>query len=112
MSNNTQKKRKPSETFVHVSDLTQLPIGCHLTVKTHVNSIYVCSIDQIYDKRYGTESQLVIVHWGTQEGLFVTLHNKDRCDYVQLIFDTWVVDHRMVKPGAYVLHKRYGILMI
>ena len=108
MSNHTEKKRKPSETFEHVSEKMQLPVSCRLTVKTHVNSIYVDSIVRIYDKRYGTEGQLVTVHWGTDEGLFVTLHDEQRCDYVQLKYNTWVVDHRRVKPGAYVLHRRYG----
>ena len=65
MSNHTEKKRKPSETFEHVSEKMQLPVSCRLTVKTHVNSIYVDSIVRIYDKRYGTEGQLVTVHWGT-----------------------------------------------
>ena len=75
ISNHTQKKRKTSETFEHVSDQIQLPISRRLTVKSHVNSIYVGSIVRIYDKRYGTEGQLVTVHWGTEDGLFVTLHD-------------------------------------
>ena len=48
------------------------------------------------------------VHWITNEGLFVTLHNEGICNFVDLKFKSWVVDHGFVKPGAFKLFVRYG----
>ena len=61
MSNNT-KEIKPPKTFVRVSGHTQLPIDCSVTVKRHVNSIYVGSIVRLYDKICGIDGHLVTVH--------------------------------------------------
>ena len=46
------------------------------------------------------------VHWITNEGLFVTLHNEGICNFVDLKFKSWVVDHGFVKPGAFKLFAR------
>ena len=38
----------------------------------------------------------------------MTLHDEERCSYVKLKYKQLVVDHRLVKPGAFCLHRRYN----
>jgi len=68
----------------------------------------VASILRVYDQKDNPEGRLVTVHWGTDDGLFVTCHKKQVAEFIQLKYKQWVVDHRMVKPGSYLLFKRYG----
>ena len=90
-----KKKRKKNEgTNLPMLLLNErLPDGCKKTVQTHINTIYVGSIIRIYDAGYKPEGQLATVHWITNEGLFVTLHNEGICTFVDLKFKSWVVDH-------------------
>ena len=68
----------------------------------------MASILRVYDQQDNPEGRLVTVHWGTEDGLFVTSHEKEVSEFIQLKYKQWVVDHRMVKPGSYLLFKRYG----
>ena len=105
-----QKKRKKNEGS-NLSMLLlneRLPDDCKKTVQTHINTIYVESIIRICDSGYKPEGQLATVHWNTNEGLFVTLHNEGICNFVDLKFKSWVVYHGFVKPGAFKLFARYG----
>lgn len=106
MSFKEPKKRKvESQPFVSKS---QLPTKCRDTVKTHINSVYVGTIIRMYDRTYPEEGQLATAHWVTDQGLFVTLHSEQRSDFITLKYKTWVVDHRHVKPGAFLLFSRTG----
>ena len=84
----------------------RLPESCKTSVRTHINSIYVGTIIRIYDPRYGTEGQLATAHWYTDEGVFVTLHDDQRCDFISLKYKKWVVDHRCVNVGAFKLFSK------
>ena len=78
------------------------------TVRSHVNSVYVGTIIRIYDSAYSDEGQLATAHWVTEQGLYVTLHDEQRSDFISLKYKTFVVDHRLVKPGAFRLFCRTG----
>ena len=78
------------------------------TVRSHVNSVYVGTIIRIYDSAYSDEGQLATAHWVTEQGLYVTLHDEQRSDFISLKYKTFVVDHRLVKPGAFRLFSCTG----
>ena len=98
----------------HIDDVETVPVTvrlpqeCAKTVLDHINSIYVGTIIRIYDRDYGVEGQLATAHWVTEKGLFVTLHDESKSNFVNLTYQTWVVDHRCVKPGSMLLHFRQG----
>ena len=102
------KKRKGSERSSIVEQWARLPLNSKETVRRHINSVYVGSILRIYDRKYGEEGQLVTVHWCCDDDLFVTLHDEKKCDFITLKYQQWVVDQRLVKPGAFRFHKRYA----
>ena len=104
------KKRRHNGESQPPTDLVRdrLPESCQMTVKTHINTIYVGTVIRIYDPVNKPEGQLATVHWVTNHGLFVTLHEEGKCDFVQLKYKSWVVDHGFVKPGAFKLFSRYG----
>ena len=85
------------------SVMVKLPERCRKSVRTHINTIYVGTIIRIYDPRFGTEGQLATAHWCTSDGIYVTLHNEQKCDFVDLKYKKWVVDHRCVKVGEMIL---------
>ena len=87
--------------------MERLPETSRKTFKSHINTIYVGIIIRIYDPAYKPEGQLVTVHWETAEGLFGTLYNKEMCDFVDLKYKSWVVDHRCIKPGTFKLFARH-----
>ena len=102
MSNQESKRVKVEEVLsFNPQPITfeRLPDTCKKSVRTHINSIYVGSIVRIYDPRFGGERQLATAHWCTLKGLFVTLHSEQRCDFVDLKYKKWIVDHRCVKVG-------------
>ena len=105
--NNPKKRKVLQQTVYNIGEVT-LPLECKKTVRKHVNSVYVASILRVYDQKDNPEGRLVTVHWGTDDGLFVTCHEKQVAEFIQLKYKQWVVDHRMVKPGSYLLFKRYG----
>ena len=84
----------------------RLPDTCRKSLRTHINSIYVGSIVRIYDPRFITEGQLATAYWCTRDGLFVTLHSEQRCDFADLKYKKWIVDHRCVKVGALKLFSK------
>lgn len=65
------------------------------------------SIVRIYDPTYKPKGKLVTVHWVTAERIFGTLHDEETCDFVDLKYKSWVVDHRCVKLGDFKLFARY-----
>ena len=105
-----QKKRRGD----HISKLgvdilnERLPESCKQTVHTHINTIYVGSVIRIYDPAGESQGQLATAHWFTTNGLFVTLHGEGICNFVNLKYKSWVVDHGFVKPGAFKLFSRHG----
>ena len=104
-----KKRRKDEEIYIYTQALNErLPANCKISVKKHINTIYVGSIIRIYDPSYPPGGQLATVHWVTNEGLFVTLHEEGICNFVDLKYKSWVVDHGFVKPGAFKLFSRYG----
>ena len=105
-----KKKRQNNEATYISMQLSneRLPESCKMTVRTHINTIYVGSIIRIYDPVYSPGGQLATVHWVTNDGLFVTLHEEGICNFVDLKYKSWVVDHGFVKPGAFKLFSRYG----
>ena len=105
MSIHMSKKQKVIHLTKTVYPYIQLPDCSCRTLKKHINSIYVGTILRVYDPQYGEEGQLVTVHWVTDEGLFCTLHNKEKCSFIKLKYKTWVVDHRHVRPGAFRLYE-------
>ena len=86
--------------------MERLPQSCQKSVRTHINSVYVGTLIRIYDPRYGMEGQLATAHWYTEDGVFVTLHNDQRCDFINLKYKKWVVDQRCVKVGAFKLFSK------
>ena len=109
MSRQQKKRRNEDRVPPTIEFLNErLPESCKTTVKTHINTIYVGTIIRIYDPSYKPEGQLATVHWYTNDGLFVTLHNEGICKFVDLKYKSWVVDHGFVKPGAYKHFPRYG----
>ena len=106
MSSN--KKRKVLEPTIINPGHIPLPVECRHTVRNHINSIYVASIVRVYDQKYKPEGRLVTVHWATDDGLYVTCHDKKICEFLHLKYKSWVVDHRMVKPGSFLVFRRYG----
>ena len=86
----------------------RLPITCATTVKNHINTVYVGSIVCIYDNTYGAAGHMVTAHWSTEEGIFATLHDDSKSDFVRLKYKTWVVDQMHVRPGAFRLFQRFG----
>ncbi len=109
MSARKNKRQKVEETIVPQYTLRdRLPDTCRTTVKNHINTIYVGSIVRIYNQTYGPEGQLATVHWVTNEGLYATIHTEEKSKFVDLRYDTWVVDHKCVKPGAFKLFARHG----
>ncbi len=66
------------------------------------------TIVRIYDRAYSAEGQLATAHWATKNGLFFTLHDESKSDFVNLTHQTWVVDHRCVKSGSMLLHYQQG----
>ncbi len=61
------------------------------TVKRYINSIYVGSIVMLYDNKYGDEDQLLTSQLGADDGLSVTLHDEQKCDYVKLKYNQLVI---------------------
>ena len=109
MSNRSNKRLKTNDRLVPQCGIAErLPEKCRNTLKNHINIIYVGTIIRVYDPAYKPEGQLITVHWATPEGLFGTLHDKEICDFIDLKYKSWVVDHRCVKPGAFKLFSRYG----
>ena len=102
------KKRKTSPHLVATNPNIVLPVKYKDTVRNHINSVYVGTVVRIYDPAYSDEGQLATAHWVTTEGLFVTLHDEQRSEFVTLKYKTFVVDHRLVKPGAFRLFSRTG----
>ena len=102
------KRRKTSLQVVSTNQNIVLPVKYKDTVRSHINSVYVGTILQIYDPAYSEEGQLASVHWITNDGLFVTLHDEQRSDFVTLKLKKIVVDHRLVKPGVFRLFCRTG----
>ena len=78
------KRRKTSLQVVSTNQNIVLPVKYKDTVRSHINSVYVGTILQIYDPAYSEEGQLASVHWITNDGLFVTLHDEQRSDFVTL----------------------------
>ena len=66
------------------------------------------TIVRIYKSNYGHEGQLATAHWSSHNEIYVTLHDDGICVFVDLMHLQWVVDHRMVKPGAFILFAREG----
>ena len=87
---------------------TVVPDGFKDKVNNHINSAYVGTVIRIYEPPYSVEGQLTTAHWVTEQGVHVTLHDEQRCDFITLKYKTWVVDHRPVKPGAMRLFTRPG----
>ena len=108
MSNIKRKKTQSDHKTPHRNPVTILPSKYKDTVRSHVNSVYVGTIIRIYDPSYSEEGQLATAHWVTDQGIFVTLHEEQRSDFVTLKYKTFVVDHRLVKPGAFRLYCRTG----
>ena len=108
-SRNKRKKHDIQSYMGEVVNPTdRLPINCKESVRKHINSVYVGSILRIYDTAYGAEGHLVTAHWITNNGIFATLHEDCRMDFVTLKYKTWVVDQRMVRPGSFRLFTRFG----
>ena len=59
---------------------------------------------RIYDPAYSNDGQLATAHWVTEQGLFVTLHDEQRSDFVSLKYKIFVVDHKLVKPSIFDSH--------
>ena len=109
MSNRKTKKRHVEYDPAlgpHHPITVKLPDICRKSVRTHINTIYVGTIIRIYDPRFETEGQLATAHWCTIDGVYVTLHNEQKCDFVDLKYKKWVVDHRCVKVGAFKLFSK------
>ena len=79
---------------------TVVPDGFKDKVNDHINSVYVGTVIRIYEPPYSVEGQLATAHWVTEQGVYVTLRDEQRCDFITLKYKIWVVDHRPVKPGA------------
>ena len=108
MSTPKKKKRKVAQTSITFFPNVRLPDSCGKTKIKHINSIYVGTILRIYAPEYGNEGQLATAHWATDKGLFCTLHDEQKSSFVKLKYKTFVVDHRLVRPGSYRLYKRTG----
>ena len=109
MSKSNKKRCHVDERLVPQYNVRErLPEACRMTFRSHINTVYVGSIIRIYDPASKPEGLLVTVHWATEEGLFGTIHDKDTCDFIDLKYKSWVVDHRCVRPGAFKLFSRYG----
>ena len=109
MSSSKKRRTRSKESLVPQYNVhEQLPETCRQTFKNHINSIYVGSIVRIYDPSYKPEGMLVTVHWATDQGLFGTVHDRETCEFIDLKYKSWVVDHRCVRPGAFKLFARYG----
>ena len=105
----TNKKRTDDDIFMSVlGNCDQLPESCRKSVRSHVNTIYVGTIVRIYKSNYGPEGQLATAHWSSRNEIYVTLHDDGICAFVDLKHLQWVVDHRMVKPGAFILFAHEG----
>ena len=111
MPNPMLKRRKsnnPSHERDKVSHTKRLPPHCKEYVRNHINSVYGGSITRIYDPAYGAEGHLVTAHWMTKNGVFATLHDDSKMEFVSLEYKTWVVDQRRVRPGSFRLFTRCG----
>ena len=110
MSDQKKKRQKVDNLVYPTCEPIQdrLPITCKDSVRNHINSVYVGSIVRIYDHSYGPAGHLVTAHWITDEGIFATLHDDSKSDFVRLKYKTWVVDQRHVRPGSFRLFKRFG----
>ena len=75
-------------------------------MKDHINTVHVGTILRIYYQSYGVEGQLATAHWATENGIFVTLNDESKSNFMHLINYTWVVDQRCVKPVSMLLHIR------
>ena len=109
MSQQRKKRRNDDGMLLSQYSLNvRLPQKCRKSVKTHINTIYVGSVIRIYDPSSKPEGHVATVHWVTESGLFVSLHDEGICKFVDLKYKSWVVDHGFVKPGAFKLFARYG----
>ena len=104
-----KKRRAVNSPFTECVRLpTVVPDNYKEKVKDHINSVYVGTILRIYDPGYSADGQLATAHWATDQGVYVTLHDEQRSDFISLKYKTWVVDHRPVKPGSFRLFTRTG----
>ena len=87
-----RRKTLSCEFNISTKPITVLPGKYKDTVRSHINSVYVGTITQIYDPAYSDEEQLATAHWFTDQGLFVTLHDEQRSDFVTLKYKTFVVE--------------------
>ena len=109
MESKLERKRSHEDISHSYLDYAKtLPENCRNTVRKHVNTIYVGSIIRIYDREYGPEGQLATAHLSLDNKVYVTLHDQQVCAFVDLTNKQWVVDHRCVKPGSFVLFARHG----
>ena len=100
MSNNKQRQVE-SYDFPNSAKLTKVvPDGYKDKVNDHINSVYVGTILRIHDPTYPIEGQLATAHWATEQGVYVTLDDERRSDFITLKYKTWLVDHCPVKAGA------------
>ena len=104
-----KKRRNNDKTQLPIDVLNErLPESCQKTVNMHINTVYVGSVIRIYDQTYKPEGKVATVHWITNNGLFVTLHDDGICNFIDLKYKSWVVDQGFVKPGAFKLFWRHG----
>ena len=103
-----RKSYNPSHERDKVNPTKRLPPHCKESVGNHINSVYVGSIIRIYDPVYVAEGHLVTAHWITENGIFATLLDDSKMEFVSLKYKTWVVDQRKVRPGSFRLFTRYG----
>ena len=108
MSSNKKRRVEDCDLPITGDVRTVVPDGYKDKVNDHINSVYVGTILRIYDRKYSIEGQLATAHWATDQGVYVTLHDEQRSDFITLKYKTWVVDHRPVKPGAFRLFTRPG----
>ena len=73
-----------------------MPFTCKETFTNHINSVYVGSIVRIYGPNISPTA-----HWITDEGVFATLDDASKSDYVRLKYKTWVVNQRYIRPGSF-----------
>ena len=49
-----------------------------------------------------------MANWMTENGVFAALHDDSKMEFVCLMYKTWVVDQRRVRPGSFRLFTRCG----
>ena len=109
-SNNTEKPSLFRFTSLTTTSPVFLDENSFSKIETHCNTIYTGSRIRVWNPvTRNLDGRIAYVHWGCDEGLFLSFEDTNKNELVKLHErERFVVDNRAVQLGALRVMKRYG----